>query len=240
MGFRTFLHPVIGSVAIYDEEIHPDRGAPQSAASHHFAHPPDGDVGIFLEAAPWYPSLSAGASPMFGKEHLALMERMKNTASHLALAIDGFHDDVAGGRVILRGSGMPLLDYPISERLWQTFRGAQKKLAEMQLAGGAKEVDSLHNPPIRITSKADIDRLVDQAPFDVGRLPVFTAHQMGGLAMGDDASRSVVRSEDLRHHRLENLYVIDGSVFPTSLGVNPQESIYGLARLMATRLAARK
>ncbi len=29
--------------------------------------------------------------------------------------------------------------------------------------------------------------------------------------------------------------MIDGSVFPTSLGVNPQESIYGLARLMATR-----
>jgi choline dehydrogenase-like flavoprotein len=91
-----------------------------------------------------------------------------------------------------------------------------------------------------MTSKADIDRVIDAAPFDVGRLPVFTAHQMGGLAMGDDPSRSVVRSEDLRHHRIENLYVIDGSVFPTSLGVNPQESIYGLARLMATRLAARK
>jgi choline dehydrogenase-like flavoprotein len=28
-------------------------------------------------------------------------------------------------------------------------------------------------------------------------------------------------------------------VFPTSLGVNPQESIYGLASLMATRLAGR-
>ncbi len=28
------------------------------------------------------------------------------------------------------------------------------------------------------------------------------------------------------------------SVFPTSLGVNPQETIYGLARLAASRLAA--
>ena len=46
--------------------------------------------------------------------------------------------------------------------------------------------------------------------------------------MGTDASKSVV-GPDLRHHRISNLFVVDGSVFPTSLGVNPQLSIYGLA-----------
>jgi len=239
VGMRTFLHPVIGSGAIYDDDIHPYRGAPQSAASHHFAHR-EGEVGFFLEAVPWYPSLSSGASPTFGAAHLASTKRVKNTATHVAICIDGFHDDVQGGRVTLRPSGMPLLDYPIPQRLWNALRFGQKKLAELQLASGAKEVFSLHDPPIQITTKGDIDHLIDEAPYEVGRLPVFTAHQMGGLAMGDDPARSVVRSEDLRHHRIENLYVIDGSVFPTSLGVNPQESIYGLARLMATRLAARK
>jgi choline dehydrogenase-like flavoprotein len=69
VGLRTFLHPVIGSAGIYDDEIHPDRGAPQSAASHHFAHR-DAEVGFFIEAAPWYPSLSTGAFPTFGAEHL--------------------------------------------------------------------------------------------------------------------------------------------------------------------------
>ncbi len=49
-----------------------------------------------------------------------------------------------------------------------------------------------------------------------------------------------MRSEDLRCHSLANLHVVDGSVFPTSLGVNPQQSIYGLARLAATRIAAAK
>ncbi len=239
VGTRTFLHPVVGSAAIYEDEINPFSGAPQSAASHHFAHR-DADVGFFMEAAPWYPSLSAGAVPGFGADHLAFVKQMKHTALHLALAVDGFHDDVPGGRVTLRPSGMPLLDYPITPRLWNMFRFAQKRLAEMQLASGAKEIFTLHDPPTRITAKADIDRLVDAAPYDVGRVPVYTAHQMGGCAMGDDAARAVVRSEDLRHHRIENLHVIDGSVFPTSLGVNPQESIYGLARLMATRLAARK
>jgi choline dehydrogenase-like flavoprotein len=32
-----------------------------------------------------------------------------------------------------------------------------------------------------------------------------------------------------RHHELENVWVVDGSVFPTSLGVNPQLTIYALA-----------
>jgi len=42
-----------------------------------------------------------------------------------------------------------------------------------------------------------------------------------------------------RHHHLENLAVIDGSVFPTSLGVNPCLSIYALAARNATALAER-
>jgi len=239
VGARTCIHPVVASAGFYDEDIFPYRGAPQSAASHHFAHR-GADVGFFIETAAWYPSLMAGASPGFAGEHLAFMKNVNKTGVHVAIAIDGFHDDVAGGRVTLRPSGAPVLDYPITPRLWQTFRFAQKRLAEMQFASGAKTVKTLHDPERVMSSPGDVDRVVDGAPYEVGRLPVFTAHLMGGCAMGDDPKRSVVRSEDLRHHTLENLYVIDGSVFPTSLGVNPQESIYGLARLMATRLAARK
>jgi choline dehydrogenase-like flavoprotein len=42
----------------------------------------------------------------------------------------------------------------------------------------------------------------------------------------------------LRYHDLDNLFVVDGSVFPTSLGVNPQETIYGVARWGAQHVAA--
>jgi choline dehydrogenase-like flavoprotein len=40
-----------------------------------------------------------------------------------------------------------------------------------------------------------------------------------------------------RHHELDNLWITDGSIFPTSLGVNPQLSIYAHARLFATEIA---
>jgi choline dehydrogenase-like flavoprotein len=43
---------------------------------------------------------------------------------------------------------------------------------------------------------------------------------------------------DFRVHGTDNLYVVDSSVFPTNLGVNPQLSIMALARLAAERLAA--
>jgi choline dehydrogenase-like flavoprotein len=236
VGTRTFLHPVIGSTGLYDEPIEAFYGAPQSAASHAFAHRGE-DVGFFMEASPGYPMLASTAMPGFGAAHAKLMEGLSRRTVHIALAIDGFHDDVPGGTVKLRPSGAPLLEYVIPPRIWSAFRLAQKKLAEIGFASGAREVTTLHDPPLTMTSEAEIGR-IDAAPWAPCSVGVFTAHQMGGCRMGDDPARSVVRSEDLRHHALKNLHIVDGSVFPTSLGVNPQESIYGLARLMATRIAA--
>jgi choline dehydrogenase-like flavoprotein len=60
---------------------------------------------------------------------------------------------------------------------------------------------------------------------------------MGGCAMGRDARDSVV-SQDGRHHQLANLSVHDASIFPTSLGANPQVSIYSQAARCSTALAA--
>ena len=106
---------------------------------------------------------------------------------------------------------------------------------ETAFAAGAKEVMTLHETPIVIRSEADIARIAE-APFGPNQHTMFSAHQMGGMAMGDDPTRSVVDSRG-RHHAIENLWIVDGSIFPTSLGVNPQLSIYAHARLFATEIA---
>ena len=49
MGTRTFLHPTIAVTGLYEEPIEAFYGAPQTAASHAFAHRGD-DVGFFMES----------------------------------------------------------------------------------------------------------------------------------------------------------------------------------------------
>ena len=65
---------------------------------------------------------------------------------------------------------------------------------------------------------------------------VASAHVMGGCPMGEDTQMAMVNSYGESHY-YENLSVMDGSIFPTSLGANPQLSIYGMTARNATRLA---
>lgn len=234
LGQRTFLHPTIVSSGDYAEPVNAYHGAPQGVASHHFAERGD-QVGYFLEAAPIYPALLATASPQYGQAHRALMKRIPHLAGHIALAIDGHHPDDQGGQVRLRSSGRPVLDYTPSQAVFEGLRAAQKTLASVQLATGAERVMTLHSDPVTIRSSKDIKQL-DEVSFSPLNIQVFSAHQMGGCMMSDEPRLGVVRAQDLRHHQINNLYVMDGSVFPTSCGVNPQLSIYGLVHLITTRL----
>lgn len=123
-------------------------------------------------------------------------------------------------------------DYPLQPRNFEALRTASVTMAKVLFAAGAKKVHSLHLPPVTMESPEALAAL-ERAPWEALRVKVVTAHQMGGCAMGGDAQTSVVDSQ-LRYRGLDNLFVVDGSVFPTSLGVNPQESIFGVARLAST------
>jgi choline dehydrogenase-like flavoprotein len=63
-------------------------------------------------------------------------------------------------------------------------------------------------------------------------------HQMGTMRMGSDSDTSVVDPYQ-RVWGLPNLYVIDGSVFPTSSGYNPTLTIEALAWRAAAHIARR-
>ena len=67
---------------------------------------------------------------------------------------------------------------------------------------------------------------------------VVSAHVMGGCALSATEKQGVVRTDGV-HWQVENLSVHDGSLFPTSIGANPQLSVYGLVNKLATALAKR-
>ena len=201
-------------------------GAPQSLTSHQFAATKDGKMGFFFETAPVHPALSASVFAAFGSDLSQIMSSLDRTGVLIALHIDGFLPEDEGGTVRLV-DGRPSLHYPVRPALKSAFQESHKKLAELTLAAGAYEAFSMHLHPERIRSKTDISGL-DQRAYGAFEHPIFSAHQMGGCAMGPDPATSVV-DEQLKIHGLTNAYVVDGSVLPTSLGVNPSQTIYGIA-----------
>jgi choline dehydrogenase-like flavoprotein len=64
------------------------------------------------------------------------------------------------------------------------------------------------------------------------------AHQCGTLRFGTDPARSVL-DVDCRSHELDNLYVVDGSFFPSSAAVNPALTIMANALRVGDHLLAR-
>ncbi len=236
VGKRTFLQPVVGVPGIYDERIDGYWGAPQSVSSHQFIDRGPEKVGYFLEAAPVHPMLVSTAFNLFGDRLNEMLADLSHIGVVIAVHKDGFLPQEEGGTVSLRRDGRVRIDYPISPVLAEAMRSAHGHMARIQFAAGARSVGTMHNDPVMMATIDDLP-LLDKARYGALEHTIFTAHQMGGCAMGKDPASSVVDSS-LRHHEVPNLFVVDGSVFPTSLGVNPSQTIYGLAHWAAAGVAA--
>lgn len=227
VGRRTMLHPVIALPAMYPQPIFGFTGAPQSIGSHHFIDRGLDRVGFFMETPPLQPMLAASGAFAFGAPQQETMAQLRNLGVLIAIHVDGWVPGDEGGTVSVADDGRIVVDYPIGDHLKEAFLASHEAMARIELAAGARYALTTHVDPIRIEREADIARLAD-APWGALEHAIFTAHQMGGCVMGDDPATSVVSSR-LRHHQISNLFVVDGSVFPTALGVNPSNTIYAIA-----------
>ncbi|WP_443192005.1 GMC oxidoreductase, partial [Pseudomonas indica] len=239
-GKRTFLHLVNFSAAQFDQVINPFYGAPQSIYSDHFQWL-DGTTGAMsykLEVPPLQPALTATLLGRFGTDNALRMEQLPHTNVMLALLRDGFHPESAEGTVELRGDGSPVLDYRMTDYTWDGVRRAFHSMAEIQFAAGAKAVLPLHADADYMNTPQAARELIDSLSLELYRTRLGSAHVMGGCAMGEDPKKAVADSLG-RHHQLENLSIHDGSLFPTSIGANPQLSIYGLTAQLSSLLAER-
>jgi choline dehydrogenase-like flavoprotein len=79
-------------------------------------------------------------------------------------------------------------------------------------------------------------RLLEAAPLEPRSYNFIATHLFGAARMGPDPRSSVV-GLDFAVHGVAGLHVVDSSVFPTNLGVNPQHSIMAMSRLASTRIA---
>lgn len=238
LGKRTFLHPTVISAAIFAQKVESYAGAPQTIYSDHFLgiHPIDGPIGYKLEAPPLHPLLLATTMNGFGAEHASLMQQFPHIQSVLALLRDGFHEQSVGGSIGLRSDGSAVLDYPITDFVWDGVKRALLNMAEIQFAAGAKQVMPTHEMAKLYTSWAEAKIAIAALPYEKFKTRVVSAHVMGGCGMAADDKRGVVDPHGA-YFGVSNLSVHDGSLFPTSIGANPQLSIYGVTARLSSELA---
>ncbi len=241
LGKRTFLHPVVMSGAVFAQTVAGWSGAPQTIYSDHFLDTQaiDGPIGYKLEAPPLHPVLFASSIGGMGAAFEQSIKDFANTHVLLALMRDGFHDQSRGGSVGLRADGSPVLDYPLNDFVMNGARRALLSMAEIQFAAGAKKVQPTHEAvgdgyTTWAQAKAGIEAL-EMKPL---LTKVVSAHVMGGCALSG-AERDGVTRPDGVHWQIENVSIHDGSLFPTSIGANPQLSIYGVTNRLAQGLAKR-
>jgi choline dehydrogenase-like flavoprotein len=239
LGRRTFLHPTVISAALLPQRVDGFAGAPQTVYSDHYLEVDriDGPLGFKLEAPPLHPVLYATTLHGFGTAHAELMKQFAHAHALIALLRDGFHPDSRGGTVELAADGRAILDYPLDAPLWDGVRRAFLAMAQIQFAAGATVVHPVHELAGGLTSWAQAKQAIERLPLKPLLTRVVSAHVMGGCGMAAAEREGVVDGRG-RHHQVENLSVHDGSIFPTSLGANPQLSIYGIVARMASALAA--
>jgi choline dehydrogenase-like flavoprotein len=112
------------------------------------------------------------------------------------------------------GIPAPKIDYRLSENSQKMLAHAMDRAREALTAAGA--TDTFVEAPMRVAGW----------------------HLMGTCRMGTDPNTSVV-NEWGRCHDVRNLFIIDGSIFVTSGGVNPTNTIQALALHVADSIKSR-
>jgi long-chain-alcohol oxidase len=238
IGRNLKLHPAAVVFGVFDEELKPWEGVMQALYSDQHRDLHDG-YGLKYETAANHPHLFLAFSPWRGsREHYALMEGLSNT-----VPIGALLRDRDGGEVRVGRDGEPIVRYALSPFDTGHLRTGIDGGAQILEAAGARRIFTSQNrwvayEPGASGSRAQFMADADAAGYGAGQLHLGSFHIMGSARMGGSPATSACdptgQTWDVR-----DLYVFDGSAFPSASGVNPQISIQAIANMGARALAAR-
>jgi choline dehydrogenase-like flavoprotein len=220
LGRHLHIHPAAWIGARYEEEVRGWDGVMQSYYVDQWQ-----PQGILLEAT--FTPLSFGAQWLPGVG-AAFSDRVANYA-HIASIGVHLHDR-SEGRVGLSSSGSLRLSYRLLEEEARTIQFGIARAAEVHFAAGATEVYP-NVGPVSVIPRGKLAEFESMKlkPADL-RLEAF--HPMSSARMGSDPDTSVCDPSGAVRG-VENLYVADASLLPTSVGVNPMMTIIACATHVA-------
>ena len=155
----------------------------------------------------------------WGDEHHTEYRRIFNRSTGMVAICEDLpeaHNRVTLDPTLVDSNGIPApkITYKLSDNSRRMLDHAVARATEALRAAGAYEVAS-------------------ETPLAVGGW-----HLMGTARMGSDPTRSVV-NEWGRSHDVKNLFIVDGSIFVTSAGVNPTATIQALTLYIADAMKKR-
>lgn len=217
LGRNISLQPQIGIAAQFDasDPMISWRGAPQSCYVSEFDdnQASHGLGGFRIEGMGGVPGIFATFGNTIGREHKQLMREYPHTHYSALLVPDqptGTMDWEWGPD----GKVKPKIQYTPTTEWVQRFRRGMKATTEFLFEAGARRV-SFNSTTYPAISKRDQIAKIDEYPVAPGLVSLISAHVQGSCRIGLNADVGVV-DQNLKLHNLDNIYVVDGSVMPTT------------------------
>lgn len=228
VGKNFACHPSTLIFGEFEQDIHSWRGALLGAYVDEYEDPSKG--GFILEGGGAGPvEIGMSVEPGTGKPYVEFMLNAKKLSPLVTL----IHDENVGE--IRLEEGKKVIDYAVSDKDFPTMKEAFRTAAKVFFAAGAKRVFVPTVSRTVIEKEADIDQVIDGLENGPHTLRLVSYHPQGTMRMGVDKRRSVVGPKG-ECHDVKNLYVADASLFPTSVVVNPQMTVYALSNYIADQL----
>jgi len=228
VGRGLRIHPGCRVVAEFEEVIDGYIGVPQGAYIDHWA-----DQGIMMEGIFVPPGPMLASLPGAGFEFKALCALYRRLSAFGLMVAD-----TKSGRVTVGRFGAPFLAwYQLGRADARSLHYGLARLAEIYFAAGAKRVFTSFGPMHVLNGEDDLARF-EGLRAKPPHFELMAFHPLGTCAMGADPAASVV-DFSLQTHDVRDLFIMDASVIPDSLGVNPQLTVMALAMRAARLLASR-
>jgi choline dehydrogenase-like flavoprotein len=227
LGSLFRAHPGTGVFGVYADPVDQNVGATQGWASTAFRV----DPGLKLETLAIPPEMVAGRLSGGGRELVRRFREYRNIAMWVAAVRSESAGTIKPGLF-----GNPVVRFVLDETDMRRFRKGLAMVARMHFAAGAREViPGIQGLPYKL-GPDEVGR-IDEGPLDPRCYIAILSHLFGGCPMSADPRQGVVDDRG-KVHGAEGLYVVDASAIPTTIGVNPQHTIMGLASVWAENLVS--
>jgi len=225
LGKHFFAHPGQALICVYPDEVRLWEGATQGWESEHFRK----EWKVKFETLGMRLDLLSSRIPGVGaefKKNVLEARYMGNVGCAVVCQAEGKVRPLGKRASISYGLG--------KEDVYNLRRGL-KKIAEIMVAAGAEYIiPNIYGLPPKL-GKDEINK-IDEAPLDPRSYTMIMAHLFGTCRMGPDPKKSVVGT-DFQVHDTLGVFILDSSIFPTNLGVNPQHTIMAFSHVGAKKIA---